>query len=242
MRSFLQHITEASASNDYLYRSKASGAWEAFANKVESEFKEGKPMPFGMTVQPQRVFVGDLGKFIGNPEFSGLEFIITQAQHDSMASAVFDYTSPKIVIYAVDQTLNWGEFAGYFLPKKRKELKRSAVHELIHFLDFKRMGERAWSDAQEKASNPNSNQEYFNHPLELNSHMQQGLSAIDDALAHTSSYEIDKLTASFDAFWDFAWFHISTPFQANLTPQNQKKLRQRLYKYWEDLKKNHGQR
>jgi hypothetical protein len=110
----------------------------------------------------------------------------------------------------------------------------SLIHELIHYLDFKR-GFKGEQGVKRKKHG----EDYYNDPLEFNAHFQQGLHEIMRQFTSQSSRVQMTVKNSLADFHVFdAWAKSSMPksFYLYLTPENLKKFERRVYKLWMYLK------
>lgn len=128
-------------------------------------------------------------------------------------------------------------------------------HELIHYWDFSRIGNKRNIDVFKKSGkNSMSNKEkqglspadrekrwskYFNDPLEQNAFIQQGLSRMEDYLKNVSSWEDAKHILGSDANELYRKIVQLLPRDLfkRMEEKNKSKLKKRVAQLWNDTKK-----
>lgn len=131
------------------------------------------------------------------------------------------------------------------------------VHEFVHYLDHKRGYTSAVIKRKDKAYRAHvdrliagkeplpakpkfsSANEYYNDPIELNGHFQQGLSDIVEMLARSLEKHPDHgFTWTFPQFRQMALIHMPKSFHLALRKHNSRSLDRRLYKIWQHMQDN----
>ena len=113
----------------------------------------------------------------------------------------------------------------------------SCVHELIHYLDWKRgyintVAKRAGKPRQAL----DTPERYYNDPLEFNAHFQQGLAQLMNSASFSLRYKPEKVSdylVSFDRFSAWSIGMMPKDFVKQLNPEYKKKFGRRLYKLYD---------
>lgn len=133
-----------------------------------------------------------------------------------------------------------------------KKYKRTLIHELTHYLDWKRMGDAAWAKVMESYSRPEKEDEgtedYYNDPLELNAYFQEAAENFNSKMeSGLEELKVDYRNMSEDDEWEYSdkvyrwldnggedWWHsflyeyLRMDFYNKLTPENKRRVQKRF--------------
>lgn len=117
------------------------------------------------------------------------------------------------------------------------EYRTTIIHELVHMFDQKRMKVTMprTSDMEET--------DYYNHPVETNAYYQEALSRFEWTIPKLKRAGMfnslkAKWDRSFEEFYDTFRALMDEDFKENMTRQTERRVKNRLYKYWESEVKN----
>ena len=138
--------------------------------------------------------------------------------------------------------------------KAMKKHKNVIIHELIHYMDSRRMGQKSWTSALKNYMLPDKDTvAYFNHPVELNAYFLQALLDVSEGIEESLSninpqkndnshqvavMELDDWLVDYGKFQNFqkkfwrAYHKVAKQF---LTPQNKRRQDKRIYDTWSKL-------
>jgi hypothetical protein len=118
------------------------------------------------------------------------------------------------------------------------KIRSSYVHEFIHILDFKRVGQDFLYN--QRQDNDNSAEAYINDPLELNAYFSEAMSFVRNKLKKAVSKEERRaiIGSTPQEFADlFMQKYLSKQARKFLTPENQQRFMKRAATSWELLRK-----
>lgn len=110
--------------------------------------------------------------------------------------------------------------------------KATFIHEFIHTLDSYRT-----NDFFGRPSISDSDEEYFNHPSELNAFYQEGIQSLEDRILKFKERGMAWRFAnqSFEETFDnFVKIHLHDEFWNNLTNENKRRIRKRFYNFYSE--------
>ena len=131
-------------------------------------------------------------------------------------------------------------------PRIAQELNKRKtifIHEFVHLVDSRRMGEVFFKNKATISGDGRSAtySEYFNNPKELNTYYQQTASVLDDKIRNLERYEREipdimqrKFGTTFESAFAVFLKELPRSFWGHLSPENKKKIRKRFYNYWVD--------
>jgi hypothetical protein len=121
------------------------------------------------------------------------------------------------------------------------EQKEYLVHEVTHYLDYKRAKDLKPGSTQKLVKKRGTTDGYYNSPLEFNAFFQQGLHAILKDLRERPAGSRFRKEDAFDSFANFLKDHLflfDRGFRDHLDATYQKKFKRRLYKLYTLIKAN----
>lgn len=203
------------ANQDKDYRKQALSVYTRFMAELKQHgFKYGlqKPTPEG----PAYIFSFDDIRIILRPPIP------------SMPDVIGGYSDGKLFLFMddVETPPLW----------ERPKLRSLFVHELIHHYD------NARADFPNNSADEKDKTGYYNHTSELNAYYQEGVDEIDAFIEEYKDHDnfpklVDMFFSTPEKFMKFAMGRINSEFMSYLTPENQKRIKKRLYQYYMDIVK-----
>lgn len=115
----------------------------------------------------------------------------------------------------------------------------SFIHELTHYLDDQRAGNRSKVSADATTSD-----DYFNNPMEFNAHYSESAMFLLDTIMKNETLRVYLRTKinSYDAYHNYILKQLDAEFVAGLNETYRKKLNKRIYtmypRFMEELNKS----
>ena len=135
-----------------------------------------------------------------------------------------------------------------------KKHKNVLIHELIHYVDTRRIGDAGWEKSLKNYKSPDEDPvAYFNHPLELNAYFLQALSEMtakieetlseinprkNDNTHQTAVWSLDDWLNDYKDFKKFRrsfWAGYHFEAKKHLTSKNKRRQDKRVYDTWSKL-------
>ncbi len=246
MKSFKQHLKEG-PSQDAAFRGEAATVWFKMLRAIE----DGAAMQQAMSSNPRRAIL-DLGKSIGDARYSPLKILFVPHRGASGGSnGQFGFevgsnsTKPIISLNGIDaETLRSDQKFLEFLLMYRAKYSTTFAHEFTHYLDWKRLGPKAFdaagSELQNREEEPTPAM-YFNNNIESNAFYQAGLAAFEHALQtakmwpdEESSRDLMAGVKTFNGFEKIVLPYFRDQFLQYLSAEGKRRMTSRLYQYWSE--------
>ena len=112
----------------------------------------------------------------------------------------------------------------FFLEDNEQRIQTALFHEIIHSLDY----EREEIPSTIATSRTKSNQDYYQHGLELNAYYQEAINQFERTADPQQLQHV-----SFEYFWKLMKDQFFDPSFVNyMDGETERRIRKRLYQYW----------
>lgn len=176
---------------------------------------------------------------VGVPALDNLYLLLVQKDNPYFRASGFGFAGeqPVIVLKVLDERgVNNPNLGNWLAVGHRIQLE----HELVHYLDYLRIGQRIEGELEEGELEEADWMIYFNSPSELNARWQEAATSLVRLLTHPTKPEAREASRAaflkdYGVFRAALWKGLDADFVEALTESNLRKLEKRTWQLFQNL-------
>lgn len=175
----------------------------------------------GMYPRPNGLIAPDF--LLNHPE--GIDFVIIYREQGDRRIGGINEAGDTLVLF-MDEGANIGD------ELEKDAYTRTIVHEFIHVFQKERF------DVMRPTADL-GNDDYFNDPSETDAYAQEALSKFEETMKRLppifKEKYIPRIMRDYREFESLFFTMMDDDFEQHLNTKNERKLKRRLYRYWDEV-------
>lgn len=175
----------------------------------------------GMYPRPNGLIAPDF--VLNHPE--GITFVIIYREQGERNIGGINKAGDRLVLF-MDEGANIGD------ELEKDVYERTVIHEFIHVFQKERFG------VMRPTANL-GNADYYNDPSETDAYIQETLHKFEDRMRRLppnfKEKYIPRIMRDYKEFESLFFTFMDNDFEQQLNARNERKLKRRLYRYWDEV-------